>query len=455
MTIDTPPPERTRDGSRYLTGNYAPVDEETTAYDLDVTGQIPAELAGRLVRIGPNPVSLVTDPVDYSWLSGPGMVHGVRVRDGRAEWYRSRFVRGSEVVAARGGPPVPGPTRGHDVSNNTNVLRIGGSLYALAEAGCLPMLLSYELETEARSNFAATMGDAFTAHPRVDPVTGETHAVTYAHRSDHVQYQVVTAEGLVHRIVDIPLPGRPMVHDMGLTPTYAVLMDMPLTFSAAAEQSGDALPYRWDPEHGSRVGLLPRDGSADDVVWCELPGLPFVFHTGNAYDAADGTVVMDVVRYPSMFRSNSLSPLDDPAHLYRWTIDPRTRTVSEQLLDDRAQEFPRHDERLVGRKYRYSYTITSDDMPKGFTGLLKYDLEHGTGERVDYGHGRLTMETAFVPSGDGAEDDGWLMAYVHDATTGLCDVEIRHAQDLADPVATIHLPVRVPFGFHGNWIADR
>ncbi|MTD55511.1 carotenoid oxygenase family protein [Amycolatopsis pithecellobii] len=444
-----------RDGSLYLTGNYAPVHEEVTVFDLGVTGRIPAELSGRLLRNGPNPITPVENPVDYHWFNGTGMVHGVRLRGGKAEWYRNRFVRGSEVLATRGGPPVAGPTRGFDNSNNTNVMKIGKEVYAISEAGCLPLLLSYELETEARSDFGGTMGDAFTAHPRVDPLTGETHAVTYVPQYEKAQYQVVTTEGSVRHLVDIPLPGRPMVHDMGLTTKYAVIMDMPVTFSQAAAMSGDALPYRWDPGHGARVGLLPRHGAAEDIVWCELPGTPYVFHTGNAYDAEDGTVVMDVARYESMFHTNMLSPLDDPARFYRWTINPVTRRVTEQMLDDRAQEFPRHDERLVGRNARYAYTISSDDMPKGFTGLLKHDLRQGTVDSVDYGPGMLTMETVFVPSSeDAAEDDGWLMAYVHDATTERCDVVIRHAQDLATPVATIHLPVRVPFGFHGNWIAD-
>jgi 8'-apo-carotenoid 13,14-cleaving dioxygenase len=456
MTVDnTQALELSRDGSLYLTGNYAPVHEEVTAYDLPVDGQVPAELSGRLIRVGPNPIAPVEDPVKHNWLTGTGMLHGVCLRDGKAEWYRNRFVRGTDVAAALGEPAPPGPTRGFDAANNTHVLKIGKGTYALTEAGCLPMLLSYDLMTEARSDFGGTMGDAFTAHPRVDPLTGETHAITYVPFHGKVQYQVVTTEGRVRRVIDVPLPGNVMVHDMGLTRKYAVIMDMPVTFSQAAAMSGDPLPLRWDPGHGCRVGLLPRDGGAEDVVWCELPGTPFVFHTGNAYDAADGTVVMDVARYESMFYTNSLSAFEDEARLYRWTANPATGRVTEQLLDDHAQEFPRHDDRVTGQDYRYSYTITSDDVPKGFTGLLKYDVKRGTRDRVDYGRGMLTMETVFVPTSESsAEDDGWLMAYVHDATTERCDVIIRHAQDLAHPVATIHLPVRVPFGFHGSWIAD-
>jgi carotenoid cleavage dioxygenase len=173
-------------------------------------------------------------------------------------------------------------------------------------------------------------------------------------------------------------------------------------------------------------------------------------HTATKATAAPAARAVITSRH-----TNSLSAFEDEARLYRWAANPATRRVSEQLLDGHAQEFPRHDDRLTGQDYRYSYTITSDDVPRGFTGLLKYDVKRGTSDRVDYGHGMLTMETVFVPTPDSAtEDDGWLMAYVHDATTERCDVVIRHAQDLANPVATIHLPVRVPFGFHGSWIAD-
>jgi carotenoid cleavage dioxygenase len=62
----------------------------------------------------------------------------------------------------------------------------------------------------------------------------------------------------------------------------------------------------------------------------------------------------------------------------------------------------------------------------------------------------------FVPrSDDAAEDAGWVMSLVYDAGTDRSDLVILDAQDFAgEPVATVHLPQRVPFGFHGNWIAD-
>jgi carotenoid cleavage dioxygenase-like enzyme len=437
----------------YLEGNFGPVTEEVTAFDLPVEGRIPTDLAGRFLRIGPNPV-VPEDPTTYHWFTGNGMVHGVRLRDGKAEWYRNRFVRDDDVVAARGGPQTPGPR--HGVGGNvvnTNVIGHAGQTLAIVEAGNLPMLLGYELETVARTDFGGTLPTGFTAHPKKDPRTGELHAITYYWEREGVQYVVVGADGTVRRSVDIPTPGRPMVHDMGLTERYVVVLDLPVTFNLDAALAGARLPYRWDPAYGARVGLLPRDGVAADITWCEVDPC-FVYHPVNAYDAADGTVVIDVCRYDTMFSRDLLGPFEAAPTLDRWVIDPATRRVSTQRIDERAQEFPRHDERLVGSPHRYAYAVSFDG--DDFGRLVKHDLHTGARETADYGPGRITLEAVFVPrTDDAAEDDGWLMSYVYDATTDRSDVVIRHAQDLAAaPVATVHLPQRVPFGFHGNWLPD-
>ena len=65
----------TYDASPYLAGNFAPVSEEVTAFDLTVTGTIPDELQGRFLRNGPNPRA-VPDMEKHHWFFGEGMVHG-------------------------------------------------------------------------------------------------------------------------------------------------------------------------------------------------------------------------------------------------------------------------------------------------------------------------------------------------------------------------------------------
>jgi len=438
----------------YLAGNFAPVDEEVTAFDLPVTGTIPDGLEGRLLRIGPNPV-LPDDPNAFHWFTGTGMAHGVRLVDGAAEWYRNRYVRSDRVTQAKGWPEIPGPRHGMtDGTANTNIIGLGGSTYAIVEAGGLPVELSYELETLCRSDFGGTLPGSFTAHPKVDPATGDLHAMAYYWEWDSVQYVRVGADGLVRRTVDIPVPGKPMLHDCAITEHYVVVFDLAVTFNLEAAMSGQALPYRWDPDYGARVGLLPRDGDADDVRWFDVD-LCYVFHPLNAHELPDGQVVVDVVRHPKMFASDVQGPNEGPPTLDRWTIDPAAGKVREERIDDRPQEFPRHDERLIGSPIRYGYSMSVGDA-FAYGPLLKHDLVAGTTLVHDGGPGRVFQEPVFVPrSPDAAEDDGWIMAYSYDAATDRSDVVILHAQDFdGDPVATIHLPQRVPFGFHGNWVPD-
>ncbi len=442
--------------SPYLTGNFAPVRDEVTVEDLPVTGAIPEGLEGRLLRIGPNPV-VDPDPSTYHWFTGSGMVHGLWLRGGRATTYRNRFVRSDSVVDARGGPATPGPRHGMgDNTANTNVIAHAGSTWAIVEAGGLPIQLTDELETVARSDFEGTLPGSFTAHPKRDPQTGELHAVVYYWEWDYIQYVVVGVDGRVRKTVNVPVPGGPMVHDCGLTESRVVLLDLPCTFDLELAMQEVSLPYRWNPAYGARVGLLSREGGAGDTVWCELDDLCYVFHPLNAYDDGE-RVVMDVAVHPKMFDRDQLGPNEGPPVFERWTIDPTSRSVGREVISDRPQEFPRVDERVVSRKHRYGYTATfapADTSGLRLGNLLKHDLVAGTVTEHDLGGGRAAQEPVFVPkSDDAAEDEGWVMAYVHDPNRDAADVVIIDAQDFtAPPVATVHLPVRVPFGFHGNWV---
>jgi carotenoid cleavage dioxygenase len=421
----------------FLDGNFAPVTEEVTVTELAVTGTVPPELAGRLVRIGPNPAT-PPDPATYHWFLGDGMVHGVRLRDGRAEWYRNRWVRGDDVV-------------------NTHVIGVDGRTFALVEAGSRPVELTDELDTVGSCTFDGTLDGSFSAHTHRDPATGDLHAVTYHWSWDHVRHVVLGPDARVRREVQVPVADGPMVHDCAITERHVVLLDLPVTFSMDAAAAGASFPYRWNPDHPPRVGLLPLDGEADQVRWFDAPSC-YVFHTLNAYDAGDA-VVVDLVRHPRMFASRFNGPDEGTPVLERWTLDLASGAVKTETLDDRGQEFPRIDERLTGRPHRYGYTA-------GFGAgvehgpAIKHDLATGTVAVHDHGPGRVTLEPLFVPrpgspAGGAGEDDGWVMSYVYDAASDRSDVVILDARDFAgDPVATVHLPVRVPFGFHGSWLPD-
>lgn len=460
MTATEQPTDQAAYGNRYLTGPYAPVTEEVTAFDLPVEGAIPEELAGRYLRNGPNPIDEV-DPATHHWFVGDGMVHGVRLLDGRAEWYRNRYVGSAHVGEVRGTGDVPGPNwSGSTGGPNTNVGGFAGTTWATVEAGGTPVELTYELETVGRNDFCGTLPGAFTAHPKLDPDTGEMHAMVYAPSQwmDHIQYVVVAPDGRVRKALDIPL-GMTMLHDMSLTQRYAVVYDQPCTVDLDLAMAGDTFPMRWNPDYGNRIGLLPREGTADEIVWIDVP-IGYVFHPMNAYDAPDGRVVIDLCRYERMFDIDVQGPFGDGGHatLERWELDPVARTVSTTVIDERANEFPRHRGSLTAKPYRYGYCASpSLDDATGWP-TLKHDLQTGQRWEFDHGPGRAAGEPVFVArQGGAAEDDGWLLTFVHDLGSGDTDFVVMDAADLdrRDYVARVRLPQRVPLGFHGNWVSDR
>jgi carotenoid cleavage dioxygenase-like enzyme len=445
-------------GYRFLDGNFAPVAEEITAFDLPVEGELPAELNGRYLRNGPNPFA-EPDPGSYHWFTGAGMVHGIRLKDGRAEWYRNRYVGSRQLSEFRGKPDIPGPNWNDSPSGpNTNVGGFAGTTWALVEAGSCPVELTYELETAARNDFFGTLPGAFTAHPKVDPQTNEMHGMAYAWPQwmDHVQYVVVAPDGRVRRTVDVPLPGMTMMHDFSLTQRYAVIYDQPVTVDFTMIGTA-SLPMRWNPDYGNRLGLLPREGDADDIVWIDAP-LGYCFHPMNAYDGADGSVIVDLCVYERMFDTQPRDPFGDSmASLQRWTVNPASRTISVDVIDATANEFPRHRGSLSTLPYRYGYCASpSADMTTGWP-TLKHDLETGERSLFDHGPGRAAGEPVFVArEGSAAEDDGYLITYVHDLAQGSAEFVVMDAQDFERGyVARVALPQRVPFGFHGNWVSDR
>ncbi len=422
-----------KNASTYLQGNFGPV-EETTIESLSVTGSLPAELTGRFLRNGPNP-GPSADAATHHWFVGNGMVHGIHIDGGRAVWYRNRYVESGA---------------------NTHVIGHAGKTIAIVEAGGRPSELGYELEPLGLYDFEGTLNGAFSAHTKLDPDTGALHVMTYSPGPPpfKLTYLVVSATGKVVHTVDIPIPGPAMVHDISITPNWVAVYDLPVIADPALAQQGFRFPMTWRPEYGARVGLLPRNGGADDIVWTEVP-LCYVFHPMNAFEDDAGNVVLDVCRYDKMFADGHTGgPFAENQDLTldRWTINPTTRNVSIDRIDDRAQEFPRCHPDLNGKSYRYGYSV--EVAGQAFPRILKHDLKAGTSRSLDLGPGRSSSEAVFVPrEGATAEDDGYLMAWIYDKGRDQSDFVVVDAGDMA-VMATVELPVRVPYGFHGSWIGD-
>jgi carotenoid cleavage dioxygenase len=425
------------------------VSEECATTDLAVDGAIPTELRGRYLRIGPNPFATPTGP--YHWFVGDGMVHGVELGGGEARSYRNRWVRTDDIARAMGEEPVTGPMPPLYDTSNTHVIAHAGRILALTE-GSMPYELSPELETLRRTDFGGPLPTGFTAHPKIDPVTGEMVAFSYWFAEPYLTYHVIDATGKLVRSEPITLPRSVMMHDFAVTRDNVLFFDLPVVFDLETAP----FPFRWADDHQARVGVMSRSGGDADVRWFDVDPC-YVFHPMNAFDDGD-TVVVDVPRHPTMFKRSNVGPNDGGVPtLERWTIDLSAGKVREERIDDRGQEFPRVNETLLGSRHRFGYTVgvNTQDSFDG-ANYLKHDFGAGTTQERDFGAGRIPSEFVFVPSaGATSEDDGWLMGYVYDAAVDRSDLVILDAHDFgAAPVATVHLPVRVPYGFHGSWIPD-
>ncbi len=363
----------------FRTGNYAPVHDELTEFDLAVEGSIPAELNGWYLRNGPNPRS-----GDGHWCVGDGMVHGVRLENGRAAWYRNRWVRTESFD-----DPFPpynddGSRNLHSSIANTHVVRHAGKTLALMEFS-LPYEISNDLSTLGVYDFGGTLTDSMTAHPKICPSTGELHFFGCGNIFEpHVSYHRADADGRLTVSRPIEVPALTLMHDFALTAQYVVFLDLPLLFNlgvALTRPYQRDLPYRWDDQYPARLGVLRRDDPYGQLRWFDIDPC-FVFHVANAYDLTSpggNAIVLEVLRYDEMWRQNS--DFGSDAALWRWTINLDTGVVEERQLDDRGVEFPRVDDRLAGTAARYSVAV-------GSGALVRYDLQGDTAIEHRFGRGR-------------------------------------------------------------------
>jgi len=342
---------------------------------------------------------------------------------------------------------------------NTHIVRHANRILALEE-GSFPNEMSPELDTLGPYDFDGRLNTPMTAHPHTCAETGEMHFFGYGYMAPYVTYHVADAAGnLVHSQV-IDVPGPTMIHDFAISRNYAIFLDLPVVFSIEDAMKG-GMPFSWDPSYGARIGLLHRDAArrGEQPRWFDVD-MCYIFHIMNAWDdGADGNSVwLDAGRHASMWQGGA--DKFEPCYLWRWRFDLATGTVHEEQLDDREHGFPRIDDRRCGLQNNVGWAVTGRD-PKvrdmdGSSGVLKYNLRNGSSTFHDFGPTSASAEPLFVAASDAAaEDQGFVITYLYDKATESSSFVVLDAQDMsADPLATVPLPQRVPFGFHGSWIAD-
>ncbi|MFE2867744.1 carotenoid oxygenase family protein [Embleya sp. NPDC059259] len=442
----------------YLSGHYAPVADEITATDLIVEGALPPELTGSLLRASHNPKPGV---VTSHWFKGSGMVHGIRLREGRAEWYRNRWVRTPALdgapYATERGPDFTVSTAG------THVIEHAGRLLALCESA-LPYEITPELDTVGAYDFGGKLTSFMTAHPKEDPVTGDLHFFASSPFPPFLTYYVVARDGELTISQEVPGASAALKHDFAITENHVLFLEGSVTFDPT-EHSG--IPYGWSDDQPCRIGVMPQGpAGAAAIRWYDVAA-GFGMHFANAYEDALGRIVIEgsTVDRTGWDRSwawwtgrpgRGAEPTSGSTNR-RWVVDPASGTASEEQTDDLIVEFPTINESRLGRIHRYQYALAfPNDEGIGNHTLVKYDRATGARQLRPVGVGQLPSEAVFVAAADAVDEDhGYLLTVVGDLNTERSRLLVLDARDLtAAPVATVRLPRRIPAMIHGSWIPD-
>ena len=396
------------------------------------------------------------------------MVHGFHIDGGQVR-YNNRWVRtpkwrleheaGRRLFNSWGDPRKADPLAiGQDGGvANTNILWHGGRLLALEEAHPATAMDPLTLETLGYVD----LGGKVTAHPKIDPDTGEMVFFAYADDavplSPKVSYGVADAAGQLVRRETFEAPFCSMIHDFLVTQNHVLFPVLPLTGDFARAMAGGPA-FAWEPDKGAHVGVMRREAGVETLRWFTTEA-NYVFHPMNAYEEGD-KIIAHVMQYesaPLFPNADGSRGADAQARLARWTFDlsGATSHIRREYIDDLAGEFPRFDDRRAGLPYRHGWFAGQSER----NGEIRPDaiahIDLSTGKRATYDlpFGDAISEPVFTPRSAAAEEgDGWLLAVAYRAAEDRSELLVFEAQDVtAGPIATAEVPRRVPFGFHGNW----
>ena len=464
-------------------GYSAPSRVEADVYDLEVEGTLPPALAGTFYRAAADPQYPPLHGTDI-FINGDGMLHMVRIADGHAD-LKTRYVRTEKFLAERKArkalfgayrnpftddPSAAGVNRG---TANTSVCWHGGRLLALKEAE-RPVVIDPEtLETLGPWDFDGRLTSVtFTAHPKIDSVSGEMIAFGYntkGRASKTIEVYWIDASGALVRTESFDAPYPSMVHDFSVSEHYVAFTICPMVNDWERVERGEPF-FHWDSDLPTMIAVIPRAEGVTAIHWYRHPQSVLQTHTFNAWDE-DGRLHLDHFITTSGWLSQFPDLRDPDAHekppfAQRWTFDTTNPSDEFEIrrLFDPFGEMPVVDPRVATRRHRHLWFGTINHAlgpmldwgPKGppFTCIGHYDE---TANELAYfyaGPDSAPEEPVFVPRGpDAPEGDGWLLTVVGRRAENRTDLVVLDATNIDDgPVAIIRLPFRIHEGFHGTWV---
>jgi carotenoid cleavage dioxygenase len=450
----------------FLTGNFRPVGEEVDAANLRVEGEWPTALRGTLIQAGPNPA--FAPVAGYHPFDGSGMLHSVRIGGDHAS-YRNRFVRTPDYVAERAAgralapsltaaPSLPFLETGRfpyrDAANAT-VVRHAGDTWALggfhAPIGVDPS----SLETLGREEMLGDDDAPFGGHTKRDPESGELfYFRCHVGLRSRLRVGAIDRNGRRTFEADVPMKTPRLMHDFAVSKHFVVFLDTGVAFDPTQAARGGS-GWRFDPNLPSGIIVAPREGGSARA----FPIEPCVVaHTLNAWESSDGrSLTLVALRYASVPEVLAFQATPDPAAaanpglLCEWTIDLLSGHVASRTLGETPAEYPRQDDALLTQPTTRAWLAA--DLPHN--ALVEVDFASGRERRISHGRGRYGGEFAFIPRSGCAPEHGYLLGFVWDSRTGRSAVDLLDTERPESPlVSRVHLPCRVPFGFHVTWLPD-
>ncbi len=458
----------------------------------DIEGDIPKELKGTLFRNGPGLLDIHGTPIRHPF-DGDGMVCAISFKEGKVH-FRNRFVRTKGFVEEKSagkmlyrgvfGTQKPGgwlknafDLRLKNIAN-TNIIYWGGKLLALWEAAEPYRLDPQNLETIGIDYLDDVLkpGDAFAAHPWVDPSCimdgGAPSLVNFSIKpslSSKITIYEFNPNGQLKRRHSHNIPGFAFIHDFAITPNYCIFFQNPVRFNPlpfvfGLRGAGECVQFQ--PNRPTRVVVIPRTPELkDDRMKILEVESGFIFHHGNAFETSENEICVDSICYQSLYQIKSDSSYKEvdfdalaPGQLWRFTLNLASSTVKKKMLDSRSCDFPTVNPDKVGRPYRYLFIGAAhhptDNAPLQAIGKL--DLESEERQLYSFAPQGYVGEPIFVPHPHAKkEDEGWLLTLVYDALHHRSDIVILDPQDLnQSPISRIHLKHHIPYGLHGSWTSS-
>ncbi len=480
--------------SPYNAPGFKPVHTLCSATPLLVSGKIPEDLEGVYLRNGTN-LQFEQTNGRYHMFNGAGMLHQVQITEGKANYsntyvktprYQIEDAKGSDQYLhfgdlAGGGKAgvarmavaalkqrfgvIPSLKVLESGSSTTAVQYHHGKLYCLQETG-YPFALNTRVQdsqlildgTGQWDTFEGKLDSPYTAHPKIDPATGDWYTFSTQFSSGLLYHSVLRQGKLEHHsVIDQHKPALAFLHDYYLTEHYLVFPDLSLRFNPKDLFGPEKSPMVFDPDYKMRWGVIKRDHQAGDPVrWftTEQPG--HLWHVVNGWEEAGEDGGTDIVLFAPVFRSYpSNLPIHNPQEPHtkfnKWRLNLDSGQVTEdRVLLDHFYERPSFNTAYVGRQSRYAYLLDEEKEGMMAKGVLKYDvLDEREVAYFDYGE-FYGGEALFVPRNNASgEDDGYLLDLL--MTADRAELLILDATSMAE-VARLHLPQRVPFGVHSCWL---